>query len=166
MSATFMDMFMPTFYFYITWWVLFVIYTFLYARYHGTPYSKYETCFMLYMNGFPPIAKAFGYDGSTAEKHARMGPFLIYQTILGFGALAVISFSFIFWKYFWAHTAFVVILFLFCTWNGAMRYFNMMTKYYVKSLKNLAAIEGSVQPDDETIPKEGGQKEDDYYKMN
>jgi len=120
------------------------------------------------MNGNPGIAKVLGYDGSTAETHAAFGPIIKFMIILGIGLNLSIALSYVLWNNFWAHTAFVCILFLFCTWNGAMRYFNMMTKYYVKSLKKMTAIEGSAQPDDETIPKninEGGEKDDSFKRV-
>lgn len=134
MTATFKDIFMPGFYFWLCWFVVYMIFSFVVGRHHGTPYSKYETCYMLQLNGLPPVRDMLGYDGSTAETHARFGPFLKYMTLLGIGCLGTISFTYVLWFNFWAHTAFCLSLFLFCTWNGAIRYFNMMTKYYVKSL--------------------------------
>jgi len=134
MTATFQDIFMPGFYFWLCWFVVYMIFSFFVGRHHGTPYSKYETCYMLQLNGLPAIRDMLGYDGSTAETHARFGPFLKYMTLLGIGCLGSISFTYVLWFNYWAHTAFCLTLFLFCTWNGAIRYFNMMTKYYVKSL--------------------------------
>lgn len=147
MTATFKDVFMPGFYFYSVWFVLYMIYSFIWGRHCGTPYSHYETCFILQMKGAPPVAKMLGYDGSTAETHARFGPFVKYMLALCVGCLGVMAFTYVLWFSFWAHTTFVLTLFLFCTWNGAIRYFNMMTKYYVSSLKGLANVEGEAQPE-------------------
>jgi len=133
-SATFLDIFLPGLYFYAVWWVLFIVYTLVYARYQGTPYSKYETCYILHVNDKPWFKKMIGYDGSTLETHARMGPFMIYFTMHLVGTLSLIALSYVFWNYFWAHTALVLLLFFWATWNGAQRYFNMMTKYYIKAI--------------------------------
>lgn len=137
LSESFLTVVGPAYAFYACWWVMYVLYMFFYGRYIGSPWHKYDTLYFWTMQSNKPMAKAFGFDCSTPEKRIRMLPIMKYMTFNIFFFGCTIAFSYLVYLNFWVHTAFVLYLFSSVCYYGALRYFNMMTKYYVKKVENL-----------------------------
>ena len=136
-KETFVQLFAPAALFYMAWWVIFIVFSWFVARHHGLPFSKRDTVYAETMRKSPALAKKLGYDPSSAETNAHFVPFLKYIVLHALACLAAIAISTIFWYNFYLHTAFIVLTFVSATYYGAIRYFNMMTKYYVKTLSQL-----------------------------
>ena len=48
-----------------------------------------------------------------------------------------ISFSYLLYLNFYVHSFFIFFIGSMCAWNGAMKYYKMMTKYYESKIKHL-----------------------------
>ena len=59
------------------------------------------------------------------------------MTLHMLSALMMTSFSYLLWNNFYAHTIYCMVLFMYATYNGSVRYVNMMTKWYQQSLSKL-----------------------------
>ena len=97
------------------------------GRFYGTPHTKYDTAYHYTMRS----SKLFGYSN---DKYYAITPLVIYMALHALGTFCTITFSYILWNSFWGHTAFCFAILSICIYNGANRYYNMMTKYYIKSL--------------------------------
>lgn len=136
-NASFWDIFVPAFLFYICWWVLYIIYLITYGRHIGAPWHKYDTLYHWTMQSNKPMAKAFGYDASSKEKRIRLLPIAKYMSFNVCFFTGTIAFSYLMYLNFWVHTVFVGYLFSSVTYYGALRYYNMMTKFYIKKVEKI-----------------------------
>ena len=75
-NVKFLDIFLPSFYLYMVWWVAYLAQFYFFSRYRGLEHSKLDTVFHLHMRNIKPWAKFLKFDSSTPEKHARMMPFI------------------------------------------------------------------------------------------
>lgn len=82
----------------------------------------------------PTAVAICGFD---KENPSQIGPFIKYCLCHGFFFNLFIAWSYLVWLNFYAHTVVGVFLFTYATWNGAVRYFKMMTTYYVKHMEKL-----------------------------
>jgi hypothetical protein len=114
----------------MAWWVLYMVYMIARGRFYGVPQTKYDTAYHYTMRS----TKMFGYSN---EKYYQISPLVLFMSCHAFGAFLTISFSYVLWNNFWLHTGFCFTILSICIYNGAMRYYNMMTKYYIKSLERL-----------------------------
>ena len=126
-SESFWDVVSPGIYVYTTWWTLYVLFFLIKGRHLGLPYSDYDTLYHYTMRKDKVAASVCGFN---SDKHENVFPFIKYMALHWLGASLMISFSYLLWFNYWLHTLFCSSLFMFCTYNGATRYYNMMTKYY------------------------------------
>jgi hypothetical protein len=134
-TETFLEVVSPALTFYMVWWLTYMIFFMVFGRFLGMPQTKYDTLFHLTARDNKSAGAMFGYN---QDEYWTIGPFIKYMVSHLIGATISISFSYVLWQSFWVHTAFCCSLFAYCTYNGARRYYNMMTKYYKKSLEKIA----------------------------
>lgn len=136
-AESFWDLFLPTIGFYYCWFFFYVLYMYFVGRHHGSPWSKFDTLYFWTMKNDKSQAKFCGYDESTPEKRKRMGPIMKYMFIhnMLFGISPAIAY--LCYMNFWVHTAWCCLLFVSCTYYGALRYYNMMTRYYIGKLEKM-----------------------------
>jgi len=155
----------------VLWWVLFIVFSWFVARHYGIPFTKRDTVFVEMMRKSPGVAKMFRYDASSKETNAHFLPFMKYIICHLFCVFLAIAVSTVFWYNWWIHSAFVITCFISATYYGAIRYFNMMTKYYVKTLKLL--LEDNIEQELNFLPVEteanqdaAEEKKDDMFKSD
>lgn len=133
-TETFADIFVPTCIFYFGWWSLYFVWVFFHGRYQGLPQSKYDTLFHWGLSSNKTLAKLCNYDPSNTS---QMLPIFKFMCIHAAFFNISICWSYVMWLEFHVHTLFCLFLFGSATWMGAIRYYNMMTKYYLKSLEKV-----------------------------
>ena len=134
-NETFWELVSPAFAFYMIWWVVYFLFFLLKGRFLGSPESFYDTTYHALMRDNKGAASLCGYDQYWYDSVSCLSKYMTYHLI---GSFLLISFSYLLWFNYWVHTVFCTSLFMYCTYNGAQRYYNMMTKYYRKSLEKLA----------------------------
>ena len=77
------------------------------------------------------------YCGYNYEEPTNIAPIVKYCLGHAIGFTIFIAWSYVSYLNFWVHSCIAVILFTYATWNGATRYFRMMTVYYVRHMKKL-----------------------------
>ena len=134
-TETFWDIVSPALAAYVFWWILYFIYFLIRGRHLGIPQTNFDTVYHEAMRNNKAVSTLCGYDEERYYDIACFSKYMAYHLL---GSSLLISFSYILWFNYWIHTVFCASLFLFVTYNGAQRYYNMMTKYYRKSLEKLA----------------------------
>ena len=151
-TETFLELFLPPYIFYMAWAVLYLIWMIVIGRHHGLPHTeKYDTVFHETMRGQPWLHNIIGYDDSTPEKRIKILPIVKFQICQCLAIAITMAFGYLLWWNFWVHTAWCAVLFSSCTYFGAVRYFNMMTKYYMKSLEKIVREHTQDQEEKRTI---------------
>ena len=130
---TFWEMFIPAMKIYMIWWVLNLSWLLTYAKKLGQPHYEQDTLFAWCAKNYPNFFKwAYNYDDTKPQANwPRIGFMLTH--ILYAGASCSIAYPL--YHYYWAHCLYLIIIFSICAWNGANRYFKMMTIYYEKALE-------------------------------
>lgn len=89
--------------------------------------GEWDTAYAHPMRNNKTVAKVCGYD---PKNHSSLKTFYTYIIIHATLFCTLISFSYLLWGNFIAHTCWCMLLFMFATYNGAVRYVFMMTKAY------------------------------------
>ena len=80
------------------------------------------------------LGKLAGYNPNASHKKTPVAKYLLAHAVL---CVALICVSPLFYRSYAAHTAFVCALLCCSVWNGARRYYWIMTKGYEKRLRAL-----------------------------
>lgn len=136
-GPTLWDIWYPSYMFYLAWAVSYLAFMLLFGRHYGAPFKKWDTMFHDTMHAFPMMAKVCTYDESTDQKRRRCLPFIIFSLLHAAQMVIQYAISYVTYYSFWAHTALCLTLFTSASWYGALRYFNMMTKYYLKRIEKI-----------------------------
>ena len=142
-QETFMEIFVPSTTIYLLWAVAYILYMYFVGRYHGLPDSKYDSSPRYTYRTNKLFASICRFDDRTIESRQSMTPILIHQTFHAILVIAQTAFSCLMWHHFWVHSVFCIFILSVCAYNGAMRYYNMMTKYFIKSLEKIERMESS-----------------------
>ena len=140
-DLTYMETVLPAVSVYVVWWILHTAWLLLHGRHHGhgsagtkRAGSCHDTVYHLTMRTTPGFAKFVGFK---AEESSGLFPALKYMCSHAVACLFTVLIAPVFWRYFWAHTAFVCSLLVCSCWNGACKYYGMMTSSYERRLRAL-----------------------------
>ena len=132
-----MDLFVPAMSVYFVWWVLYLVYVYLVGRFLGVPDSQYDTQIHYTFRTNKTMAGFCGYDGSTREGRSALVPQIKHQIFHALLVGAQTAFSCLMWHHYWVHSLFCFFILSVCAYNGAIRYYKMMTLYFIKNLETL-----------------------------
>ena len=142
-DASYADLVLPALRLYAAWWVVFTTWMLAHGRHHGhrnASGSTHDTVYHATLGGkkpgtaTSPVGNALGYDPA---RPAALGPLMRYLFAHAAVCAGLVALSPAFWRSFWAHTLFVLALLACSVWNGARRYFWMMSKAYEGRLRAL-----------------------------
>ena len=123
--------------FYLCWAGSYLTFMLLFGRHYGAPFKKWDTMFHDTMHAFPIMKKICTYDESDDHKRRRCLPFIIFSFLHASMMSIQYCISYLTYNSFWAHSFLCMTLFTSASWYGALRYFNMMTKYYLKRIEKI-----------------------------
>ena len=130
---TFWEMFAPAMTVYMIWWVLNITWLLTYAKKLGYPHNEQDYLFTWCARNYPNFFKwAYNYDDQNPQaSKPRIGFMLTHFAYAG----ASCAIAYPLYYCYWAHSLYLTVIFSMCAWNGANRYFKMMTIYYEKALE-------------------------------
>lgn len=138
LDVTFTQMFQPAFLFYLGWWIPYTIWSLTHAKTIGRPQHEQETLFAWMSESMPGVANIVGYEKQNPQALAPRFKFCLIHLIFSTMAIAI-SYPLFLNKV--AHTIYVFLICNVCAWNGAKKYFKMMTTYYTKAIEKKLEIE-------------------------
>ena len=131
---------------YFAWWLAFAVWMMLDGRRRGNvgnagtagdnKSKTHDTVYHRTLGGAEAnaLGKLAGYDPNVSHKKTPVAKYLLAHAVL---CVALICVSPLFYRSYAAHTAFVCALLCCSVWNGARRYYWIMTKGYEKRLRAL-----------------------------
>ena len=131
---------------YFAWWLAFAAWMMLDGRRRGNvgnagtagdkKSKTHDTVYHRTLGGAEANALGLlvGYDPNASHKKSPVAKYLLAHAVL---CVALICVSPLFYRSYAAHTAFVCALLCCSVWNGARRYYWIMTKGYEKRLRAL-----------------------------
>lgn len=142
---------------YCAWWLAFAAWMMLDGRRRGNVGARrgdgkktHDTVYHRTLGGAKAnaLGKLAGYDPSASHKKTPVAKYLLAHAVL---CVALICVSPLFYRSFAAHTAFVCALLCCSVWNGARRYYWIMTQGYEKRLRALLPEERARGERDEKL---------------
>jgi len=130
----FLTIFTPALKFYFIWVFVYLLYNYFMGRHYGMPDSKLDSQTMYTFRTNKFAAKVCGWKPDTYETRHAFKPILIHMFVHAIMTTLVIAFSYVMYHNMVVHSCWCFFILCSAAWNGAMRYYNMMTKYFIKSL--------------------------------
>ena len=131
-DVTFVQMFLPAFLFYLAWWIPYTIWSLTHAKTIGRPQHEQQTLFAWMSESMPGVAKILGYDKQDPQALAPRFKFCLFHLVYSVVAILI---SYPLFQSKIAHTIYVFLICNVCAWNGATKYYKMMTTYYFKAIE-------------------------------
>jgi len=103
------------------------------GRFVHPPNSELGTIYHLSMES-PKFASIVGYE---KDNKSALKPVFVYMFLHLVVSLIMIALSYPLILNAYVHTIFCLFLFSWAAWNGAIKYYSMMTRYYEKKLTKL-----------------------------
>jgi hypothetical protein len=128
-SDSFDDILFPTLKFYFIWLAIYSMYMIPYGIHLGSSNEavkngQWDTAYAYTIRNVAIIQKVCG------KNPASLSTYVNFMSCHAISAMVLCSLSFMLWNNFYAHTAYCMVLFMIATYNGSVRYVNMMTKWY------------------------------------
>ncbi len=132
--APYLDLVRPALILYFAWWLAYTAWLLVHGRHHGhVSKSKHDTIYHSTLCN-PKLGKPAGFD---PKDPAKVTPVVWYMLTHAFISIVLICISPLWWRSYVAHTAYVSALLATSVWNGAKKYFYMMTTGYERALEKL-----------------------------
>lgn len=139
-DVTFAAVFFPAFYCYLVWWCIYTAWMVFSGRFHSPSSTGFDTVYLSTLRTNAVARRTLGLSADDVNKTTKPTNILTvaaYMTIHLVLCSAAIAASYLLYHSFILHTMFCLGLFFVSSWNGAVRYNKMMTRYYEKRLEKL-----------------------------
>lgn len=110
-----------------------------------------QTMYTFRTNKF--AANLCGWKADTYETRHAFKPILKHMVIHAIFSFGIISFSYVMYHSFWVHSAWCFFILSTAAWNGAMRYYKMMTSFFVSTMKKTERVESRDQQNNKSSKK-------------